>query len=107
MVYALKVRVLINMGCLGLQDLELSAEERQACREALKRLLRNIYQPIVIQQLLLLQNGPRKVSLCLHHDCLMVQVDTGRAADPKTDSFSSELWESSLLNTRVMNLGTC
>lgn len=49
------------------QVLELSAEERQACREALKGLLRNIYQPIVIQQLLLLQNGPKKVSIYLQH----------------------------------------
>ncbi|TWW76153.1 Transport and [Takifugu flavidus] len=47
--------------------LELSAEECQACREALKGLLRNIYQPIVIQQLLLLQNGPKKVSIYLQH----------------------------------------
>lgn len=49
------------------QVLELSAEERQASREALKGLLNNIYQPIVIQQLLLLQNGPKKVSIYLQH----------------------------------------
>lgn len=44
------------------QVLELSAEECQTCREELKGLLRNIYQPVVFQQLLLLQNGPGKVS---------------------------------------------
>uniref|UniRef100_H2RPL6 Transport and golgi organization 6 homolog (Drosophila) n=1 Tax=Takifugu rubripes TaxID=31033 RepID=H2RPL6_TAKRU len=49
--------------CVKGSDAEkLSAEECQACREALKGLLRNIYQPIVIQQLLLLQNGPKKGS---------------------------------------------
>uniref|UniRef100_H3CNZ9 Transport and golgi organization 6 homolog (Drosophila) n=1 Tax=Tetraodon nigroviridis TaxID=99883 RepID=H3CNZ9_TETNG len=42
------------------ESLELSAEERHTCREALRRLLANSYQPAVIQELLLLQNGPRQ-----------------------------------------------
>lgn len=47
--------------CLDSQGLELSAEERRACKEALRRLLGNAYQPVVIQELLLLQNGPKQV----------------------------------------------
>ncbi|CAF96675.1 unnamed protein product [Tetraodon nigroviridis] len=45
------------------KSLELSAEERHTCREALRRLLANSYQPAVIQELLLLQNGPRQVRI--------------------------------------------
>uniref|UniRef100_A0A8P4KHJ4 Transport and golgi organization 6 homolog n=1 Tax=Dicentrarchus labrax TaxID=13489 RepID=A0A8P4KHJ4_DICLA len=39
---------------------ELSAEERQTCREALKSLLGKVYQPIVIKELLILQGGPKQ-----------------------------------------------
>lgn len=39
-------------------DKELSAEQRQMCREALKNLLEKVYQPIVIKELLILQ-GPK------------------------------------------------
>ncbi|XP_035498334.1 transport and Golgi organization protein 6 homolog isoform X1 [Scophthalmus maximus] len=39
---------------------ELSAEERRMCREALKSLLGKVYQPIVVQELLILQGGPRQ-----------------------------------------------
>ncbi|TMS05797.1 Transport and Golgi organization protein 6-like protein, partial [Larimichthys crocea] len=39
---------------------ELSAEERQTCREALKNLLGKVYQPIVIKELLILQGGPKQ-----------------------------------------------
>lgn len=47
--------------------MELSAEERQTCREALKGLLGTIYQPIVVKELLILQNGSKKVSACLEY----------------------------------------
>ncbi|XP_035521425.1 transport and Golgi organization protein 6 homolog [Morone saxatilis] len=39
---------------------ELSAEERQTCKEALKSLLEKVYQPIVIKELLILQGGPKQ-----------------------------------------------
>lgn len=42
-----------------LQDL--SAEERQTCREALESLVGKVYQPIVIKELLILQGGPKQV----------------------------------------------
>lgn len=44
------------------QSLELSPEEVQACRDALGHLLTHTYQPVVIQELLALQNPPRPVS---------------------------------------------
>lgn len=47
------------------QTLELSVEERQTCREALKSLLGKIYQPIVIKDLLILQRGPKQVMVWL------------------------------------------
>lgn len=46
----------------GCQGLELSLEERQTCREALQGLLTNIYQPVVIKELLALQRGHSQVS---------------------------------------------
>nr|XP_020480225.1 transport and Golgi organization protein 6 homolog [Monopterus albus] len=39
---------------------ELSAEERQSCREAIKSLLGKVYQPVVIKELLILQGGPKQ-----------------------------------------------
>ncbi len=42
---------------------ELSAEERQMCREALRNLLGKIFQPIVIKELLILQGGAKKVCI--------------------------------------------
>lgn len=55
-------------GCLcSAQAEELSAEERHTCREALKGLLGTIYQPIVIKELLILQNGSKKVSARLEY----------------------------------------
>ncbi|XP_044048294.1 transport and Golgi organization protein 6 homolog isoform X2 [Siniperca chuatsi] len=39
---------------------ELSAEECQNCKEALKSLLGKVYQPIVIKELLILQGGPKQ-----------------------------------------------
>ncbi|XP_073328421.1 transport and Golgi organization protein 6 homolog [Pagrus major] len=39
---------------------ELSAEERQTCREALESLVGKVYQPIVIKELLILQGGPKQ-----------------------------------------------
>ncbi|XP_034541556.1 transport and Golgi organization protein 6 homolog [Notolabrus celidotus] len=39
---------------------DLSAEERQKCKEALKGLLGKVYQPIVIKELLVLQGGPKQ-----------------------------------------------
>lgn len=41
----------------------LSAEECEACKEALKKLLRQVYQPIVITELLILQGGPKQVGM--------------------------------------------
>lgn len=38
----------------------LSAEECQTCKETLKTLLRKVYQPIVIKELLILQGGPKQ-----------------------------------------------
>ncbi|KAF3689280.1 Transport and Golgi organization protein 6 -like protein [Channa argus] len=38
----------------------LSAEERQTCRESLRSLLGKVYQPIVIKELLILQGGPKQ-----------------------------------------------
>uniref|UniRef100_A0A8D0AU79 Transport and golgi organization 6 homolog n=1 Tax=Sander lucioperca TaxID=283035 RepID=A0A8D0AU79_SANLU len=43
------------------EEKELSAEERQTCKEALGGLLRKVYQPIVIKELLILQGGPKQV----------------------------------------------
>lgn len=40
---------------------ELSAEERQTCKEALRSLMGKVYQPIVIKELLILQGGPKQV----------------------------------------------
>ncbi|KAM9375964.1 transport and Golgi organization protein 6 homolog [Pholidichthys leucotaenia] len=42
------------------EERPLSAEERQACRQALKTLLGKVYQPIVIRELLILQGGPKQ-----------------------------------------------
>ncbi|XP_029288741.1 LOW QUALITY PROTEIN: transport and Golgi organization protein 6 homolog [Cottoperca gobio] len=42
------------------EENELSAEERQTCKEALKSLLGKVYQPIVIKELLILQGGPKQ-----------------------------------------------
>lgn len=42
---------------------ELSAEECLTCKEALKSLLGKVYQPIVIKELLILQGGPKQVSI--------------------------------------------
>ncbi|XP_030281908.1 transport and Golgi organization protein 6 homolog [Sparus aurata] len=39
---------------------DLSAEERQTCREALESLVGKVYQPIVIKELLILQGGPKQ-----------------------------------------------
>ncbi|XP_036962015.1 transport and Golgi organization protein 6 homolog isoform X2 [Acanthopagrus latus] len=39
---------------------DISAEERQTCREALKSLVGKVYQPIVIKELLILQGGPKQ-----------------------------------------------
>ncbi|XP_054476593.1 transport and Golgi organization protein 6 homolog isoform X2 [Anoplopoma fimbria] len=39
---------------------ELSAEERQTCKEALKSLLGKVYQPMIIKELLILQGGPKQ-----------------------------------------------
>lgn len=41
---------------------ELSAEERQTCKEALKRLIGKVYQPVVIKELLILQGASKQVS---------------------------------------------
>lgn len=41
----------------------LSADECQRCKEALRKLLENVYQPIVIKELLILQGGPKQVLL--------------------------------------------
>lgn len=43
--------------------LELSAEECQTCKEALKSLMGKVYQPIVIKELLILQGGPKQVNI--------------------------------------------
>uniref|UniRef100_A0A3Q3JTX1 RNA polymerase II assembly factor Rtp1 C-terminal domain-containing protein n=1 Tax=Monopterus albus TaxID=43700 RepID=A0A3Q3JTX1_MONAL len=45
----------------GRSGTELSAEERQSCREAIKSLLGKVYQPVVIKELLILQGGPKQV----------------------------------------------
>lgn len=45
--------------------LELNAEERRTCREALRNLLGKVYQPIVIKELLVLQGGPKQVCMCM------------------------------------------
>ncbi|KAK5894013.1 hypothetical protein CesoFtcFv8_010750 [Champsocephalus esox] len=42
------------------EEKALSAEECEACKEALKKLLRQVYQPIVITELLILQGGPKQ-----------------------------------------------
>lgn len=42
---------------------ELSAEESQTCKKALKGILEKVYQPIVIKELLILQGGPKQVSI--------------------------------------------
>ncbi|XP_032379205.1 transport and Golgi organization protein 6 homolog [Etheostoma spectabile] len=42
------------------KEQELSAEERQTCKEALGGLLGKVYQPIVIKELLILQGGPKQ-----------------------------------------------
>ncbi|KAK1887578.1 Transport and Golgi organization protein 6 like [Dissostichus eleginoides] len=39
---------------------DLSPEECKTCKEALKKLLRKVYQPIVITELLILQGGPKQ-----------------------------------------------
>ncbi|XP_068579627.1 transport and Golgi organization protein 6 homolog isoform X2 [Cebidichthys violaceus] len=39
---------------------ELSAEECQTCKEALKSLLGKVYQPMIIKELLILQGGPKQ-----------------------------------------------
>lgn len=44
---------------------ELSAEECQTCKEALKSLMGKVYQPIVIKELLILQGGPKQVNIML------------------------------------------
>jgi len=40
---------------------ELSAEECQTCKEALKSLVGKVYQPMMIKELLILQGGPKQV----------------------------------------------
>uniref|UniRef100_A0A8C1XTS8 Transport and golgi organization 6 homolog (Drosophila) n=1 Tax=Cyprinus carpio TaxID=7962 RepID=A0A8C1XTS8_CYPCA len=40
----------------------LTVEERKSCKEALHNLLRKVYQPIVIKELLVLQGGPKQAS---------------------------------------------
>uniref|UniRef100_A0A672LEV7 Transport and golgi organization 6 homolog n=1 Tax=Sinocyclocheilus grahami TaxID=75366 RepID=A0A672LEV7_SINGR len=40
----------------------LTVEERKSCKEALHNLLRIVYQPIVIRELLVLQGGPKQAS---------------------------------------------
>ncbi|XP_058501657.1 transport and Golgi organization protein 6 homolog isoform X3 [Solea solea] len=42
------------------QPQNLTADERQTCRNALGHLLGRVYQPIVIKELLVLQGGPRQ-----------------------------------------------
>ncbi|XP_041652098.1 transport and Golgi organization protein 6 homolog [Cheilinus undulatus] len=42
------------------EEKDLSAEERQTCKETLKSLLGKVYQPIVIKELLILQGGPKQ-----------------------------------------------
>lgn len=44
---------------------ELSAEECQTSKEALKSLMGKVYQPIVIKELLILQGGPKQVNIIL------------------------------------------
>uniref|UniRef100_A0A7N8YC88 Transport and golgi organization 6 homolog (Drosophila) n=1 Tax=Mastacembelus armatus TaxID=205130 RepID=A0A7N8YC88_9TELE len=43
------------------EEKELSAQERQTCKEALKNLFGKVYQPIIIKELLILQGGPKQV----------------------------------------------
>ncbi|ETE69155.1 Transmembrane and coiled-coil domain-containing protein 7, partial [Ophiophagus hannah] len=38
----------------------LTEEERSSCKEALQGLLDKVYQPLVVQELLLLQGGPKR-----------------------------------------------
>lgn len=52
--------------------LELSAEERRTCREALRNLLGKVYQPIVIKELLFLQGGPKQVCMCMFDEEIIV-----------------------------------
>ena len=44
---------------------DLSPEECKTCKEALKKLLRKVYQPIVITELLILQGGPKQVGMSM------------------------------------------
>ncbi|XP_039988491.1 transport and Golgi organization protein 6 homolog isoform X2 [Xiphias gladius] len=41
------------------EEKELSAEDCQTCKKALKSLLGKVYQPVVIKELLILQGGPK------------------------------------------------
>ncbi|XP_069575525.1 transport and Golgi organization protein 6 homolog [Brachyistius frenatus] len=42
------------------EERPLGAEERRTCRDALKKLLAKVYQPMVVKELLTLQGGPRQ-----------------------------------------------
>ncbi|XP_056137878.1 transport and Golgi organization protein 6 homolog [Lampris incognitus] len=44
------------------QEKEISTEERETCREALRSLLGKVYQPIAIKELLILQGGPKQTA---------------------------------------------
>lgn len=50
----------MKRGSMEDQTQELSAEERLTCKEALKRLIGKVYQPVVIKELLILQGGSKQ-----------------------------------------------
>ncbi|XP_039619449.1 transport and Golgi organization protein 6 homolog [Polypterus senegalus] len=76
----------------------LNLEERSECRKALQRLLSQVYQPLIVQELLILQGGGKQVRLSRNSDSKQLRAP----APPWLRRLCGQLLSERLIQTNGM-----